>query len=416
MSASGQLHVAIVGAGIAGLATAYRLGQRGHRVTVLETQERIGGRALTLHSRFAAGLVAQAGPTRFPADLRRVRAYAEEFGLELVPYYPASGTVVAYLRGKRTADHQPSPDEFWGYVSLARRYPRPLEKFALRMALAARALAHRLTGRRPWQTVGIRGGTERLAEALARASGAEFRLNTTVRSFKQDRWGVELLSEGPQGERALEADLAVCALPLSELPGIAFSPPISEEKQALSREIRFSTTTRIFLQMKRAYWRDAGHNGFAVTDTVGEVWDPHFDRPDRPALLVCYARDGLAARLSALDERAMVDYAVRELEHVFPGAARNFERGAAFCWNRQSWIRGGWPHVRAGFARRAQEFRRSEDRLYFAGDYASTPAYLNTVEGAIESGEYAALAIESAARLGVRTERPASAVPSRRSA
>ncbi|HSM16171.1 MAG TPA: FAD-dependent oxidoreductase, partial [Gemmatimonadales bacterium] len=77
-------------------------------------------------------------------------------------------------------------------------------------------------------------------------------------------------------------------------------------------------------------------------------------------------------------------------ERVFPGAAEHFQTGASFCWRDQAWIRGGWPLVREGFEHRIGIFREPEGRVYFAGDYAAASRWLNTLEGAIESGEFAA--------------------------
>ena len=49
-------HVIVVGAGMAGLAAAYELKRAGHKVTILETQERAGGRVKTYN--FGEGLYA----------------------------------------------------------------------------------------------------------------------------------------------------------------------------------------------------------------------------------------------------------------------------------------------------------------------------------------------------------------------
>lgn len=51
-------HVIVVGAGMAGLAAAYELAQVGHKVTILEMQNRVGGRVKTFDEKdgFAKGL------------------------------------------------------------------------------------------------------------------------------------------------------------------------------------------------------------------------------------------------------------------------------------------------------------------------------------------------------------------------
>ncbi|RIK18273.1 MAG: amine oxidase, partial [Chloroflexi bacterium] len=53
--------VLILGAGIAGLVAAYELKKAGHTPLLLEAQNRLGGRILTLRAPFAEGLHAEAG-------------------------------------------------------------------------------------------------------------------------------------------------------------------------------------------------------------------------------------------------------------------------------------------------------------------------------------------------------------------
>src|SRR5215831_19463009 len=108
--------IAVIGAGAAGLAAAYRLacGHR-HVITVLERQQRVGGRALTLDMGLPKGLVAQAGPTRFLPHFGRVFRLARKFGHATCPFYPATGTMVAHLGGRRIANYRPRGGAFWGY-------------------------------------------------------------------------------------------------------------------------------------------------------------------------------------------------------------------------------------------------------------------------------------------------------------
>jgi monoamine oxidase len=89
--------VVILGAGIAGLVSAYELGKAGYKVTVLEARNRIGGRSWTIrggerieqigrpvqHATFDPGLYFNAGPARIPSTHRVILGYARRFGVPL---------------------------------------------------------------------------------------------------------------------------------------------------------------------------------------------------------------------------------------------------------------------------------------------------------------------------------------------
>ncbi|HUI16152.1 MAG TPA: FAD-dependent oxidoreductase, partial [Alphaproteobacteria bacterium] len=91
-------HVAILGAGIAGMTAAYELARAGYRCTILEARERTGGRNWTLRrgdaveeldSRqrcaFAAGreMYFNAGPARIPQQHQALLGYCRQFGVAL---------------------------------------------------------------------------------------------------------------------------------------------------------------------------------------------------------------------------------------------------------------------------------------------------------------------------------------------
>jgi monoamine oxidase len=67
--------VAILGAGMAGLVAAYELFRAGHDVTVLEAQDKVGGRIRTLRDPFTHGLYADVGAMRIPRAHKLTMAY-----------------------------------------------------------------------------------------------------------------------------------------------------------------------------------------------------------------------------------------------------------------------------------------------------------------------------------------------------
>ncbi|HEX6661911.1 MAG TPA: FAD-dependent oxidoreductase, partial [Sphingomicrobium sp.] len=89
--------VVILGAGIAGLVSAYELQKAGYRVSVLEARDRIGGRVWTVrggekivqtgrpdqHSTFDPGLYFNAGAARIPSTHRIILGYARRLGVQL---------------------------------------------------------------------------------------------------------------------------------------------------------------------------------------------------------------------------------------------------------------------------------------------------------------------------------------------
>jgi len=103
--ASGRGHsVVILGAGIAGLVSAYELQRAGYRVTVLEARDRIGGRSWTIRggerivqtgrpdqiATFDPGLYFNSGPARLPSTHRLILSYARRFGVQLEPFINAN--------------------------------------------------------------------------------------------------------------------------------------------------------------------------------------------------------------------------------------------------------------------------------------------------------------------------------------
>ena len=103
--------VVIIGAGLAGLVAAFELKREGHHVTVLEAQNRVGGRIYTLRTPFAPGLYAEAGGMRIPRAHDLTLRYCELFDLPLRPFVMGNPKALVHLGGQRMTreevDHEP---------------------------------------------------------------------------------------------------------------------------------------------------------------------------------------------------------------------------------------------------------------------------------------------------------------------
>lgn len=87
-----DIDIAVVGAGLCGLALACTLHARGQRFLLFEARERLGGRILGEHS--ASGMALDLGPTWFwPEAEPHMAALIAELGLDTFPQHD-SGTVL----------------------------------------------------------------------------------------------------------------------------------------------------------------------------------------------------------------------------------------------------------------------------------------------------------------------------------
>ena len=128
-------NVLVLGAGIAGLTTAYELGKAGYRVTLLEGRARPGGRNWTVRGgdtetdlkgetqrvRFAEGQYMNAGPARIPQH-HVTMDYCRELGVPLEPFVNQNADALLYYTGdtalsNQAVTHRAAKADVYGYVS-----------------------------------------------------------------------------------------------------------------------------------------------------------------------------------------------------------------------------------------------------------------------------------------------------------
>ncbi|MBW8754091.1 MAG: FAD-dependent oxidoreductase [Sphingomonadales bacterium] len=125
--------VLILGAGVAGMTSAYELSKAGYNVQVLEFNDRFGGRSWTLetgttftelggatqHCEFAPGNYINPGPWRIPWHHHGLIHYCHEFGIELQPFMQVNYN--AYVHSTKQFGGQPQryrhiQADYYGHV------------------------------------------------------------------------------------------------------------------------------------------------------------------------------------------------------------------------------------------------------------------------------------------------------------
>lgn len=363
--------VIVVGAGLAGLACAERLVRLGHQVLVIEARDRPGGRSRTVREPFQTGLHADAGGGRFHDWDARIWRYLRRFRLETEPFFPSSGRMVALLGGMRRDRLRGEPVDEWSPRELTHE-----ERWIFGQESDANFSK-------------VVAGIDRLSAAMAEPLTSHIRYGSEIVRIEHSAVGVRATALVRGERQSFDAEHLVCAIPFSVLRRIELAPAFSPSKRQIVDTLSYESAMQIFLQYGARPWEKSGLNGFAVTDTVGEIWHPTYSKAGPRAILVAYAKGDLARSLEAVPHEARVRAAVDAIDIVFPGTRQHMEAAVVTCWGEERWAGGAQakfgdiPHATI------PAMRAPEGRVHFAGEHLSERSQ-GWMEGAIESGYYAA--------------------------
>jgi len=339
-SASGN-RVVILGGGLAGLAAAWNLMQRGYDVRVFEAQEIPGGRVKTIREPFEKGGYAEAGALRIPNNHAYTMKYIRLMGLEskLVAYQD-DGKHLWYLQGQRfttpegnwplaglSAEERANPfamiPRYWGpgfavlgnptapdfptASALALDPYRLQEFFQLNGAsdtwnkvffaaegnigrantLAVTALEGAPNDGPFTITYGLVGGNDQLPKALANALGDRVTYNHQVVRLAHRADGVTVTVRNRGGQQhEVQADHCICTLPFPVLRDVQITPAFSQPKMRAIDEYQLAASSRIYFQTRTRFWRQdplgpLGGLNMIGTDTQAErIWNTSQLQPD----------------------------------------------------------------------------------------------------------------------------------------
>ncbi|MEU0896692.1 flavin monoamine oxidase family protein [Streptomyces massasporeus] len=402
----GARHVAVLGAGLAGLAAATRLRAAGRDVTVFEARQRVGGRvwSQTVDTGHEAPAVIERG-AEFVLDgydsMRRllaltgldlidtgmsyyVRALAETPSITTGDIAEAGGRAAALARA---LPGTPSTEDVLRRLG---EDPALVEALRARVEISTAVEAHRVTAAalhhvasfEPLPSRRVAGGNQRLPDALgARLSGA-IRLGEVVRRVSQDERGVVVATESAE---AL-FDAVVVALPLAvvrdpealelDLPGWkreALGHVVQGQAAKLHLPLRTPPATSALMSVRGRFWN------WTALDAAGRV---------APVL------NGFMGSPSAIEAAALTegpDAWVRATRLIRPDLDFDPARPATLTvWQTDPFARGAYAaHSPKTPADNAELIERPVGCVHFAGEYAD-PDCTGLMEGAIRSGERAA--------------------------
>jgi monoamine oxidase len=428
--------VIVVGAGLAGLSAAVRLMQDGARVTVLEAQDRAGGRVLTIRDGFAAGQHAEAGGDFIDRGQEDIRRLAREYGLTVRPILRQGFSFVRYKEGggihgrpmKGARAWKPLTDHAKPWLEAYHRTEQRWESAVVR-SLAQRSVAQwldeinadaqmramvrglhgfflaepedlsllvlieQLASEAPGQDAmgRIEGGNDRLPHALARVVGEGLHLKTAALAVHDDQACVRVTVEHAGGDRVqLRADYVILAIPVTALRAIEITPMLPPEQARAFERLKYGRVTKSLLQFNRRFWNRRGRSSAYGTDApTGAIWDANEEQRGRAGILTLMAGGQASEETQKILAQEGVQGLVRTLRWLKPGDAELLSHHH-LTWEQDSWAQGGYAYFDPSFDPAWRPWlARPHGRLLFAGEHTSIQwqGYMN---GAVESGLRAA--------------------------
>jgi monoamine oxidase len=454
--------VVVVGAGFAGLTAARELVRQGRSVIVLEARERVGGRSLNKHlgngvvsdrgatfigptQTHIARLAKEMGVGTFPTFEDGDNVYLNENGRSTYSDTGPSGTAppdleilgdvanvvfkidqmarevpvtapweapkadewdAQTLEGFARANSDGNP-RFFRLLDVVTRAAMGAEASEVSLLFATLFVAqsgdrdHPGTFERNFNTrdgaqqTRLDGGTQLIALRLAKRLEGRVVLGSPVRGIFQDDDGVRVESDLVTAR----AKRVVVALPPVLANRLEYQPELPAIRRKLASSMPQGTLTKVTAVYERAFWRDRGLNGTAVSlqGPIGATYD---DSPPggRPGILFGFVGGNAARDFNKRIRADRRNRALHELRLLFgPEAARGATDYFESNWRHEKWSRGcplAFAPPRT-LTRYGPALRAPVGRIHWAGT-ETADYWAGYMDGAVRSGERVAREVRKA--------------------
>ncbi len=428
--------VIVIGAGLAGLHAAMLLEAEGFNVLVLEGNNRIGGRVLTMDD---VDGKPEAGGQQIGPLHARVRSAVTDLGLHM--YKPDLGwTGLTVITGGQTvdgADWRDSPhNKLAGEerrllpFQLLKHYidsTNPMQAFddwlepdfahldiplsdylkgvgasdeALRqMAVANYTELEAISAlgelrRELFLTTAysngtfdyLEGGMSRLPEAMAASLKSDVRLGHVLEGIIQSNGSVEVRCVN--GNR-FAAQAVICAVPFSTLRNVVFEPKLPHAKDQVIAQLPYARVTNIFFDVLEPFWGLDGLPPLMWTDSPIERVFTIPGAGGSVASLWCLINGEADRRFAGLSDDEVKVFALNWLVKLRPAAKDRVKPVRVYSWSRNPFAKGHVAYYGPGqIVAFKSEISKAVSRIHFAGEHTAELHY--GMEAAMESGERAA--------------------------
>lgn len=403
--------VTVIGAGIAGLTAARVLVQKGFTVTVLEAQERVGGRVCTdrtLGIPFDKGaswihgsrnnpivaLASQSGATTFPTDDDEVTvfdingtAYADSLLTNVESQFESALNAVRNAgtlnQSFETVFNTLYPgrinDRLWKYLLSAYLEFDTSADISL---LSSKYFDddEAFSG----NDVIITDGYDKIADYLGQ--GLDIRLNTRVAAIDYSGSKVRVSSD----VQSWESDYALVTVPVGVLKRnkISFTPNLPPAKTAAIASMQMGSTNKFLLVWDSAFWDTSLQYIGYTAETKGKFnYFLNFTKFADANALMTFAFGDYAVQTESMADSEVIAAIMEHLRAIYGNAIPDPVSMLRTKWGQNENAFGAYSFApngttTAGFDELADAV---DDKLFFAGEHTERE-YRGTVHGAYLSG------------------------------
>jgi monoamine oxidase len=414
------MKVVVVGAGPSGLCAARTLARARVDVTVLEADDRVGGRTRTAREGFQHGQHGDMGASYIDIGQHRILELCRELEIPLTPGFamhpepkdgghPGRAQILRnrlILGGEVLDDEEieavasevetaieATPSESLESMSAWSRRAGLSERAAAGFCALSALNPVDVAWRSPamiWTEVPLghlvwmfRDGTDTLARRLA--EDLDVRLNQPVESIAVRPDGVTVQTAGD----VLRCDQVVIAVPLRAVLQIAFDPALPEWKTSVIQSVPVSQGGKVVCQYDCGEHVAACIGAGLITDAeIGYAWPGPRSQADTVVVTAIAADrgDGLLSRPE--DAAAALDRVVHQLAGERPVRLAS----AVQDWTSEPRFRGVVSMIVGRSAELVPQLGAPLDRIHFAGEYTAD-SWPTAMDGALRSGDRAAMEI-----------------------
>jgi putrescine oxidase len=439
-----ETEVVVVGAGVAGLASARKLVAAGRDVVVLEARDRVGGR---LWNTEIGGEANELGGEWIAPYQFRMHALLEELGIELFRAYRDGDDVYVDEEGRAqrhsgdvhglsSAEERALSDADGKLDALAKEldpeapweHPRareldtitfdewlrsevadevarenlrsyladgfltkPAYSFSLLQGLwviAGAGGTYELFAPEQCLAYRVVGGSQLVPIRMAEELGERVLLESPVRSIARSDKGVQV----DAGRVHVKAGAAIVAVPPNLAAGIRFQPALPAWRMRLQQASSQGSVTKILSVYPEPFWRAQGLSGegFAPHQLVRELYDN--SPPSGSVGVLCTFLPGEQAEFAGrLNPDARRELVLEGMAKFVGPSALHATDYIETDWSAEEWTRGAYASTFGigGLTRFGPDLRRPVGPIHWACSDNAGFGHMH-MEGAVRSGEAAA--------------------------